>query len=107
MFVCSCAFEGTREQLAEHLDQCKFEGLKGFLSRTDDLIHDLQEELKRKDDDITFLRSMLASLSEKVDQYEKSTSDKIGMSYGIHTYVGFLNVALQLSNNQVQMARQQ
>ena len=74
----SCAFEGTREQLSEHLEQCKFEGLKGFLSRTDDLIRDLQEELKRKDDDITFLRSMLASLSEKVDQYEKNTSDKIG-----------------------------
>ena len=74
----SCAFEGTREQLAEHLEQCKFEGLKGFLSRTDDLIRDLQEELKRKDDDITFLRSMLASLSEKVDQYEKNTADKIG-----------------------------
>ena len=24
----SCMFEGTREQLAEHLEQCKFEGLK-------------------------------------------------------------------------------
>jgi len=78
LYLFSCPFEGTREQLAEHLEQCKFEGLKGFLSRTDDLIRDLQEELKRKDDDITFLRSMLASLSEKVDQYEKNTVDKIG-----------------------------
>lgn len=73
----NCTFEGTREQLSEHLEQCKFEGLKGFLSRTDDHIQELQEELKKKDEEIMFLRSMLASLSEKVEQLEKNASAKI------------------------------
>ena len=74
----SCAFEGTREQLSEHLEQCKFEGLKGFLSRTDDHIFELQEEIKKKDEEVMFLRSMLASLSEKVEQLEKNAGVKIG-----------------------------
>jgi E3 ubiquitin-protein ligase TRAF7 len=69
----NCLFEGTREELKTHLEQCKFEGMKGFLSRTDEHIAELQEEVKRKDEEIVFLRSMLASLSEKVDQLEKTT----------------------------------
>lgn len=52
--------------------------LKGFLSRTDEHITELQEEVKRKDEEIVFLRSMLASLSEKVDQLEKTTIGRIG-----------------------------
>lgn len=66
--------------MAEHLEKdCKFEGLKGFLSRTEDSITELQEELKRKDEEIMFLRSMLASLSEKVEQMGKSSEGKLGM----------------------------
>ena len=34
--------------------------------------------MKRKDEDIVFLRSMLASLSEKVDQLEKTAIGRIG-----------------------------
>ena len=74
----SCSFEGTHDELKAHLDKCKFEGLKGFLSRTDDHLEELQEELKRKDEEIMFLRSMLASLSEKVDHMEKTAVTKIG-----------------------------
>lgn len=76
--LCSCTFEGTHEELGAHLETCKFEGLKGFLSRTDDTIAELQEELKRKDEDIMFLRSMLASLSEKVEHLEKLAGGKLG-----------------------------
>ena len=79
--LCSCTFEGTHDELKAHLDKCKFEGLKGFLSRTDDHLEDLQEELKRKDEEIMFLRSMLASLSEKVDHMEKTAVGKIGRSW--------------------------
>ena len=76
--LCSCTFEGTHDELKAHLEKCKFEGLKGFLSRTDDHLEELQEELKRKDEEIMFLRSMLASLSEKVDHMEKTAVSKIG-----------------------------
>ena len=75
---CSCTFEGTHDELKAHLEKCKFEGLKGFLSRTDDHLEELQEEMKRKDEEIMFLRSMLASLSEKVDHMEKTAVTKIG-----------------------------
>lgn len=74
----NCTFEGTREELVAHLEQCKFEGLKGYLTRTDENIALLQSELRRKDEEITFLRSMLASLSEKVEYLEKSSVGKIG-----------------------------
>ena len=80
MSLLSCSFEGTREEMSDHLEKhCKFEGLKGFLSRTEDHITDLQEELKRKDEEIMFLRSMLASLSEKVEQMGKSSEGKLGV----------------------------
>jgi len=59
------------------LEQCKFEGLKGFLKRTDEHITELQDEVKRKDEEIVFLRSMLASLSEKVDHLEKTAVGKL------------------------------
>ena len=75
---CSCGFEGTKEELSAHLEQCKFEGLKGYLTRTDECIIELQAEIKRKDEEITFLRSMLASLSEKVEELEKTALAKIG-----------------------------
>jgi E3 ubiquitin-protein ligase TRAF7 len=63
--------------MALHLEQCKFEGLKSYLTRTDENISQLQSEIKQKDDEITFLRSMLASLSEKVEYLEKSSMKKI------------------------------
>ena len=91
---CSCDFEGTKEELVIHLEQCKFEGLKvcfvlitvdvlslslkGYLTRTDENISHLQAEIKQKDEEISFLRSMLASLSEKVEYLEKATVGKIG-----------------------------
>ena len=66
--------------MAEHLEKfCKFEGLKGFLGRTEDQITDLQDELKRKDEEIMFLRSMLAKVSEKVERLEKSAEGKLGV----------------------------
>ncbi|XP_064406135.1 E3 ubiquitin-protein ligase TRAF7-like [Halichondria panicea] len=74
----TCLFEGTREDMTEHLENsCKYEGLKGFLGRTEDQISDLTDELKRKDEEIMFLRSMLANLSEKVEHLEKSSEKQL------------------------------
>ncbi len=79
IFSISCLFEGTREDMTEHLENsCKYEGLKGFLGRTEDQISDLTDELKRKDEEIMFLRSMLANLSEKVEHLEKSSEKQLG-----------------------------
>lgn len=57
---------------------CKFEGLKEFLQQTDDRFHEMQVTLAQKDQDISFLRSMLGKLSEKLDQLEKNLELKFG-----------------------------
>ena len=61
--------------------------LQGFLSRTDEHITELQEEVKRKDEEIVFLRSMLASLSEKVDQLEKTAIGRMGESVAMPSHL--------------------
>ena len=45
---------------------------------------ELQEEVKRKDEEIVFLRSMLASLSEKVEQLESTSMGKLREWAGDH-----------------------
>ncbi|KAL0197428.1 hypothetical protein M9458_005968, partial [Cirrhinus mrigala] len=59
-----CTFIGNQDTYETHLEVCKFEGLKEFLQQTDDRFHEMQ--------DISFLRSMLGKLSEKLDQLEKN-----------------------------------
>lgn len=46
----SCTFEGSHDELSVHLETCSYEKLKGFLSRTDSHIQQLQAELKNKDE---------------------------------------------------------
>ncbi|KAI2666185.1 E3 ubiquitin-protein ligase TRAF7 [Labeo rohita] len=67
-----CTFIGNQDTYETHLEVCKFEGLKEFLQQTDDRFHEMQVTLAQKDQDISFLRSMLGKLSEKLDQLEKN-----------------------------------
>ncbi|KAF4092285.1 hypothetical protein AMELA_G00019170 [Ameiurus melas] len=67
-----CTFIGNQDTYETHLEACKFEGLKEFLQQTDDRFHEMQVTLAQKDQDISFLRSMLGKLSEKLDQLEKN-----------------------------------
>ena len=48
---------------------------------------ELQDEVKRKDEEIVFLRSMLASLSEKVDHLEKTAVGKLGEICNIKSHI--------------------
>uniref|UniRef100_A0A4W4EL85 E3 ubiquitin-protein ligase TRAF7 n=1 Tax=Electrophorus electricus TaxID=8005 RepID=A0A4W4EL85_ELEEL len=74
-----CTFIGNQDTYETHLDVCKFEGLKEFLQQTDDRFHEMQVTLAQKDQDISFLRSMLGKLSEKLDQLEKNLELKLNM----------------------------
>lgn len=74
----SCTFIGNQDTYETHLEVCKFEGLKEFLQQTDDRFHEMQVTLAQKDQDISFLRSMLGKLSEKLDQLEKNLELKFG-----------------------------
>lgn len=75
-----CTFIGNQDTYETHLEVCKFEGLKEFLQQTDDRFHEMQVTLAQKDQDISFLRSMLGKLSEKLDQLEKNLELKFGES---------------------------
>uniref|UniRef100_A0A673IEX6 E3 ubiquitin-protein ligase TRAF7 n=1 Tax=Sinocyclocheilus rhinocerous TaxID=307959 RepID=A0A673IEX6_9TELE len=77
-----CTFIGNQDTYETHLEVCKFEGLKEFLQQTDDRFHEMQVTLAQKDQDISFLRSMLGKLSEKLDQLEKNLELK---SDGVQT----------------------
>ena len=54
LFLFSCTFEGSHDELSAHLETCSYEQLKGFLGRTDDHIQQLQDELKKKDEVIFY-----------------------------------------------------
>uniref|UniRef100_A0A8C1SAH2 TNF receptor-associated factor 7 n=2 Tax=Cyprinus carpio TaxID=7962 RepID=A0A8C1SAH2_CYPCA len=75
-----CTFIGNQDTYETHLEVCKFEGLKEFLQQTDDRFHEMQVTLAQKDQDISFLRSMLGKLSEKLDQLEKNLELKFDPS---------------------------
>ena len=61
-----------------HLENCRYEGLKEYLQRTDEHMVLMREELRKKDEEIEFLRGMLARLSEKLETLDKTTSLRLG-----------------------------
>ncbi|KAI0208594.1 E3 ubiquitin-protein ligase TRAF7 [Lamellibrachia satsuma] len=75
----NCDFIGTAAELTEHLSECKFEAIKGFLHETEKNVGELQATVIQKDQEIGFLRSMLGKLSEKVEMLEKDFDLKLSL----------------------------
>ncbi|KAK2142968.1 hypothetical protein LSH36_891g01006 [Paralvinella palmiformis] len=73
-----CKFSGTSEELVSHLEQCKYEGIKDYIHQTEIRMADYQRRLDQKEQEIGFLRSMLSTLSEKVESLEKTFDLKLG-----------------------------
>ena len=76
-----CSFAGTHNELKEHLESCKYESMKDFIKRTEAKITDLQLNIQQKDQEIGFLRSMLGTLSERLEAMEKSFDMKLGKDH--------------------------
>ncbi|CAI9726795.1 E3 ubiquitin-protein ligase TRAF7-like [Octopus vulgaris] len=74
-----CDFIGTQDDLVIHLRTCKLEGMKDFLQRTDEKIAELQFSLNSKEHEISFLRSMLGKLSERVETLEKTVDMRVDL----------------------------
>ncbi|ELK23644.1 E3 ubiquitin-protein ligase TRAF7 [Myotis davidii] len=72
-------FIGNHNMYETHLETCHFEGLKEFLQEMDDCFHEMHVVWAQKDQEITFLCSMLGKLSEKIDQLEKSLEFKFNV----------------------------
>ena len=70
---------GRSGDLCPHLETCRYEALKHFVSRTDQRLNELQTSLGQRDQEVGFLRSMLGTLSERVDQLETRLDGKLGM----------------------------
>eukprot|EP00117_Sycon_ciliatum_P040688 scpid31882/ scgid29858/ E3 ubiquitin-protein ligase TRAF7; RING finger and WD repeat-containing protein 1; RING finger protein 119; TNF receptor-associated factor 7 len=68
----NCPFRGTQDQVREHLQTCRFEMLKDFLSEVHEKISRLQRQVRQKDEEITFLRTMLANVSDRLNMLEKN-----------------------------------
>ena len=67
-----CSFHGTATELKTHVASCQYEAMKDYIEHTESRLTDLQQMLQQKDQEITFLRSMLGKLSEKVESLEKT-----------------------------------
>ncbi|CAH1794412.1 unnamed protein product [Owenia fusiformis] len=74
-----CEFHGTQEEFDIHLHECKFEGMKDFIQRTDDRLTDLAEQVADKDEQIDFLRAILSTLSERFERLEKDNEMKLNL----------------------------
>lgn len=72
-----CDFNGTQDELDEHLDICKYESMKYFIQQMEEKVNDLQIQVGQKDQEIGFLRSMLGKLSERLERVEKDTEVKL------------------------------
>ena len=73
-----CPFLGTAHGLSEHLAQCQYEPIKDFLHENERRLSAMELDLKQKDAEIGFLRSMLSKMSERLDGFEKDTVVKVG-----------------------------
>eukprot|EP00039_Didymoeca_costata_P029354 m.24312 g.24312 ORF g.24312 m.24312 type:complete len:699 (-) comp7595_c0_seq1:214-2310(-) len=72
-----CNFCGTKPDMEAHITTCKFESVKGLLLASDTRIETLSQGLENKDQEIEFLKSMLAKLSERVSTIESVTRDRL------------------------------
>ena len=68
----SCEFHGTTAELSSHVQQCPYEAVKHYISRTETQFNELVSMLQHKDQEISFLRAMLGQLSNKVDSLQKT-----------------------------------
>lgn len=72
-----CQFVGDKASMLSHQTTCKYEMVKDFLQATEDRITDLSLAMRRRDEENSFLRSMLSRTADRVDELEKATEMKL------------------------------
>ncbi|XP_014663646.1 PREDICTED: E3 ubiquitin-protein ligase TRAF7-like [Priapulus caudatus] len=78
-----CGFCGTGEELETHLDtSCRFEPLKEFMQRTEERLNEMQASMQQKDQEISFLRSMLGKVSERVEMLDVKSDQIVAKTAG-------------------------
>lgn len=75
----NCKFEGTSEELEDHLKNCRFEGMKEFLEYTEKQVKELHAIIGRKDEENSYLRGMCSKLNDKIERFEKSVEMRIDL----------------------------
>lgn len=55
---------------------CRFEPLKEFIQRTEERMNEMHISLQQKDQEISFLRSMLGKVAERVEMLDVKTGIK-------------------------------
>lgn len=75
--VRGCKFVGSKAAAKAHLEDCRYEVVKGLLQESDSRIQSLSEMLESKDQEIEFLKAMLAKVSDKVDDMQAQFDGRI------------------------------
>lgn len=75
----NCKFEGTSEELAEHLRECRFEGVKDFLNHTEKQMEELRSVIVKKDQEFDYMRGMFSQLTERLERLEKVVEVRIDL----------------------------
>ncbi|KYR02343.1 hypothetical protein DLAC_01173 [Tieghemostelium lacteum] len=63
-----CMFEGTKQQLDEHLLGCVYESIKDYISRNEEQITILRTQLDEKHTENDFLKKSILQLTARFDQ---------------------------------------
>ncbi|XP_019849787.1 PREDICTED: E3 ubiquitin-protein ligase TRAF7-like [Amphimedon queenslandica] len=69
-----CPFKGKKEQVTEHVQNCKFEGVKDYLQSLDEIITELKKDIITKDSLITNLQGTVTELEERLSDTEKNAA---------------------------------
>jgi len=75
----NCKFEGTKDEIIEHMNLCRFEDMKEFLEHTEGQIHELKEIIARKDSEVELMKGLFSQLTDKIDRLEKSVEKRIDL----------------------------
>ncbi|KJE94942.1 tnf receptor-associated factor 7 [Capsaspora owczarzaki ATCC 30864] len=63
-----CPFKGAAAQVKLHLASCRYESIKELLKTSEDQILTLTQALHNREEELSFMRTMLAKVSEKMEQ---------------------------------------
>jgi len=74
-----CKFIGDANQMTVHMNNCKYAMMKDFLNMFENKINQLQVDIRNKDEDNNYLRSLLNKANEKLEDTESRFNMKIEM----------------------------
>lgn len=87
-FKYKCNFCGTKEEVDEHVKNCRLDNMKEILSFYEEKMNNYEESIQelsmiisQKDDQINMLTNCISTLSHRMDNFEKKVEDKLSKNF--------------------------